>query len=137
MSVTFLSTKTIKLSTGEQAVCQPSTIHYYPPMPWLKDGPVAAVTTTTLVTDVASVANLMSEANAQLMGKLVIGAMASIISKLFVVLRLQLRRHRALIGARRHTHRGGTALQAARAKAEANVIRRNQDNLRPSRKCMR
>ena len=81
MGITFVSTKTIKLPTGEQTVHLPIIIHCYLLMHWLKDSPVAAV--TTMVTGVASVANLMSEAIAPHMGKPVIDAKASIISKLF------------------------------------------------------
>ena len=43
MSITFLSTRTIKLPTGEQTVHLPTTTHCYLLMHCLKDGPVAAV----------------------------------------------------------------------------------------------
>ena len=54
MSVTFLSTKTIKLPIGEQAVRLPTIIHCYLLTHCLKDCPVAAVTMANVV------ANLMS-----------------------------------------------------------------------------
>ena len=76
----------------------------------------------------ANVANLMSGATVLRMGKLVIGAKASIISKLFVVPRLQPRRRRALTEARSHSRpdvvpRGATT---ARPKEVANNIRRRR-----------
>ena len=98
MSVIFLSTKTIKLPTEEQTVRLPTIIHCYLLMHCLKDGPVAAVIMANVV---ANVANLMSEATAPRMGKLATSARVLIISKLFVVPRLQPRRHRALTEARR------------------------------------
>ena len=101
MSVTFLSTKTIKLPTGEQIVRLPTITHCYLLTHCLKDGPVATVTMANIV---ASVANLMSEATALCMGKLVTSVRVLIISKLFVVLRLQPRWDRALIEARSQTH---------------------------------
>ena len=52
---------------------------------------------------VANVANLMSEATAPHMGKLATSARVLIISKLFVIPRLQPRQHRALTEARSHT----------------------------------
>ena len=100
MSVTFLSTKTIKLPTGEQIVCLPTIIHCYLLMYCLKDGPVATVIMANVVVNVA---NLMSEATAPRMGKLAIGVRVLIISKLFVVPRLQPRWDRALIEARSQT----------------------------------
>ena len=92
MSVTFLSTKTIKLPTGEQTVRLPTIIDCYLLMHCLKDGPVATVIIANIV---ANVANLMSEATAPHMGKLVTSASVLIISKLFVVPRLQPRQHSA------------------------------------------
>ena len=82
---------------------------------------------------VANVANLMSGATVLRMGKLVIGAKASIISKLFVVPRLQPRRPRALTEARSHSRldvvpRGATM---ARAKEVATVNTRRR---RPPKK---
>ena len=85
MSVTFSSTKTIKLPMGEQTVRLPTTIHCYLLTHCLKDGPVAAVIMANVV---ANVANLMSGVTALRMGKLAIGAKASIISKPFDVPRL-------------------------------------------------
>ena len=102
MSVTFLSTKTIKLPMGEQTVRLPTIIHCYLLMHCLKDGPVAAVIMANVV---ANVANLMSEATAPHMGKLAINARVLIISKLFVVPRLQPRQRRALTEARSHSRR--------------------------------
>ena len=52
----------------------------------LKDGPVATVIMANIV---ANVANLMSEATALHMGKLATSARVLIISKLFVIPRLQ------------------------------------------------
>ena len=86
MSITFSSTKTIKLPTGEQTVRLPTIIHCYLLTHCLKDGPVAAVIMANVV---ANVANLMSEATAPHMGKLVTSARVLIISKLFVIPRLQ------------------------------------------------
>ena len=90
MSVTFSSTRTIKLPTGEQTLRLPTIIHCYLLTHCLKDGSVAAVIMANVV------ANLMSGATVQRMGKLAIGAKTSIISKPFVVPRLQPRRPRAL-----------------------------------------
>ena len=128
MSVTFSSTRTIKLPTGEQTVCLPTIIHCYLLTHCLKDGPVAAVIMANVV------ANLMSGATVLRMGKLAIGAKASIISKPFVVPRLQPRWHRALTEARSHSHldvvpRGATM---ARAKEVATVNTRRR---RPQRSC--
>ena len=105
MSVMFSSTKTIKLPTGEQTVRLPTIIHCYLLMHCLKDGPVAAVIMANVV---ANVANLMSEATAPHMGKLVASARVLIISKPFVVQRLQPRRRRALTEARSHSRRHGS-----------------------------
>ena len=71
-------------------------------MPSLKDGPVAA---EIMVIVVANVANLMSEATALHMGRPVINAKVLIISKPFVVPRLQPRWCRALTKARSHSCR--------------------------------
>ena len=100
MSVMSLSTKTIKLPKGEQTVHLPTTIHCYLLTHCLKDGPVAAVIMANVV---ANVANLMNEATAPHMGKLAINARVLIISKPFVVPRLQPRRRRALTEARSHS----------------------------------
>ena len=104
MSVTFLSTKTIKNPMGEQTVHLPTIIHCYLLMHCLKDGPVAAV---IMVNVVAIVANLMSKATAVRMGKLATGAGVLIISKLFVIPRLQPRWRRALTEARSHSRTDG------------------------------
>ena len=83
MSITFLSTRTIKLPTGELTVRLPTTTNYcYLLTHCLKDGPVAAVIMANVV---ANVANSMSGATVPRMEKLAIGAKASIISKLFVI----------------------------------------------------
>ena len=137
MSVTFLSTKTIKPPTGEQTVCLPTTIHCYLLMHCLKDSPVAAVIMANVV---ANVANLMSEATAPHMGKLVTSARVLIISKSFVVPRLQPRRHRALIEARSHSCTDMVPLGATVAKAKevatVNTRRRRPQRSHQSRKHM-
>ena len=66
MSVTFLSTRTIKLPTGEQTVRLPTIIHCYLLTHCLKDGPVAAVIMANVV---ANVASLMSGGNCPVYGK--------------------------------------------------------------------
>ena len=134
-SATFLSTKTIKLPTGEQTVRLPTITHCYLLTHCLKDGPVAAVIMANIV---ANVASLMNRATVPRMGKFAIGAKASIILKLFVVRRLQPRRHRALTEARSHScpdvvPRGATM---ARAKEVAINIRRRHQRSRQSRKHM-
>ena len=101
MSITFFSTRTIKLPMGEQTVSLPTIIHCYPLIHCLKDGPVAVVIMANVV---ANVANSMSEATAPRIGKLAIGVRVLIISKLFVIPRLQPRWDRALIEARSQTH---------------------------------
>ena len=126
MSIPFLSTKTIKLPTGEQTACLPTIIHCYLLMHCLKDGPVAVVIMANVV---ANVANLMSEATAPHMGKLATSAKVLITSKLFVIPRLQPRWHRALTKARSHTRRdmvpwGATA---AKAKEVATVTPEEED----------
>ena len=115
-----LEYKDIKLPLGEQTVRLPTIIHCYLLTHCLKDGQVAAVIMANVV---ANVANLMNGAIVLRIGKLAIGAKASIISKLFVVPRSQPRRHRALTGVRSHSHldvvpRGATM---ARAKEVATV----------------
>ena len=137
MSITFLSTKTIKLPTGEQTVCLPTIIHCYLLTHCLKDGPVAAVIMASVV---ANVANLMSQATAPRMGKLATSARVLIISKQFVVPRLQPRRHRALTEARSHTHRdmvpSGATVARAKEVATVNIRRRRPQRSRRSRKHM-
>ena len=86
------------------------------------------------------VANLMSEATAPRMGKLAISARALIISKPFVVPRLQPRRHRALTEARSHSRtdtvpRGATVARAKEV-ATVNTRRRRPQRSRQSRKHM-
>ena len=104
MSVMFLSTKTIKSShRGSKTVHLPTIIHCYLLMHCLKDGPVATVIIANVV---ANVANLMSKATAPRMRKLVKSARVLIISKSFVVPRLQPGRRRALTKARSHSRRG-------------------------------
>ena len=66
MNVTSLSTKTIKLPTGEQTVRLPTITHCYLLTHCLKDGPVAAVIMANIV---ANVANLMSEGTAPRKGR--------------------------------------------------------------------
>ena len=135
MSVTFLSTKTIKLPTGEQTVHLPTIIHCYLLMHCLKDGPVAVVIMANVV---ANVANLMSEATAPCMGKLAISARVLIISKPFVVPRLQPRWRRALTEARSHSHtdtvpRGATVAKAKEV-ATVNTRRRRPQRSRQKQK---
>ena len=134
MSVTSLSTKTIKLSTGEQTVRLPTIIHCYLLTHCLKDGPVAAVIMANVV---ANVASLMSGAIVLRMGKLAIGAKASTISELSVVPRLQPRRDRALTEARSHSRldvvpRGAT-IARAKEVATVNTRRRRPQKSRRSR----
>ena len=131
MSITFLSTKTIKPPTGEQTVHLATIIHCYLLMHCLKDGPVAAVIMANVV---ANVANLMSEATAPRMGKLATSARVLIISKLFVIPRLQPRQHRALIEARSHSHTDivpqGATVAKAKEVATVNTRRRRPQRSR-------
>ena len=88
---------------------------------------------------VANVASLISGATVLRMGKLAIGAKASIISKLSVIPRLQPRRDRALTEARSHSRlevvpRGATM---ARAKEVATVNTRRRIPQRSHRSRMR
>ena len=131
MSVTSLSTKTIKLPMGEQTVRLPTIIHCYLLMHCLKDGPVAAVIMANVV---ANVASLMSRATVLHMGKLAIGAKASIISKLSVVPRLQPRRDRALTEARSHSCLDVVPWGATMARAKE-VATINTRRRRPQRSC--
>ena len=136
-SVTFSSTKTIKPPTGEQTVHLPTIIHCYLLMHCLKDSPVAVVIMANVV---ANVANLMSEATAPRMGKLATSARALIISKLFVIPRLQPRRCRALTEARSHsctdTVPWGATVAKAKEVATVNTRRRRPQRSRRSRKHM-
>ena len=137
MSVTFLSTKTIKPPMGEQTVHLPTITQCYLLMHCLKDGPVAAVIMANVA---ANVANLMSEATAPRMGKLAISARVLIISKLFVVPRLQPRRRRALTEARIHSRTDtvpwGATVAKAKEVATINTRRRRPQRSRRSRKQM-
>ena len=86
------------------------------------------------------VANLMSEATALRMGKLATSARVLIISKPFVVPRLQPRRRRALIEARSHSctdmvPRGATVARAKEV-ATVNTRRRRTQRSHQSRKHM-
>ena len=136
-AVTFLSTKTIKLPTGEQTVRLPTIIHCYLLTHCLKDGPAAAVIMANVV---ANVANLMSKATAPRMGKLATSARVLIISKLFVIPRLQPRQHRALTEARSHSRRDmvpwGATVAKAKKVATINTRRRRCPRSRQSRKHM-
>ena len=100
-------------------------------------GPVATVIMANVV---ANVANLMSEATAPRMGKLVTSARVLIISKLFVVPRLQPRWHRALTEARSHSHRDmvpwGATVAKAKEVATINTGRRRPQRSHRSRKHM-
>ena len=106
-------------------------------MPSLKDGPVAAVIMAIVV---ANVANLMSEGTAPRMGRPAIDAKASIISKPFVIPRLQPRRCRALTEARSHSHKDmvpqGATVARAKEAATINTRRRRCQRSRQSRKHM-
>ena len=137
MSVVSSSTKTIKPPMGEQTVCLPTIIHCYLLTHCLKDSPVAAVIMANVV---ANVANLMSEATAPCMGKLVTSARVLIISKLFVISRVQPRRHRALTEARSHSHRDmvpwGATMAKAKEVATVNTRRRRHPRSRRSREHM-
>ena len=130
------STRTIKLPMGEQTVDLPTTTHCYLLTHCLKDGPVAMVIMANVV---ANVANLISGATVPGMGKLVIGAKASIISKLFVVPRLQPRQDRALTKARSHSCLDVVPRRAtmARAKEVATINTRRRRPQRSRRSRMR
>ena len=131
------STKTIKLPMGEQTVRLPTIIHCYLLTHCLKDGPVAAVIMANIV---ANVANLMNKATAPRMGKLVTSARVLIISKLFVIPRLQPRQHRALTEARSQSRRDMVPRRATVAKAKEvatiNTRRRRRPRSRQSRRHM-
>ena len=132
-----MSTKTIKLPTGEQTVHLPTIIHCYLLTHCLKDGPVAAVIMANVV---ANVASLMNGATVPCMGKLATGARVLIISKQFVVPRLQPRRHRALTEARSHSRRDmvprGAIVAKAKEVATVNIRRRRHQRSHQSRKRM-
>ena len=86
--------------------------------------------TVIMANIVANVANLRSEATALRMGKLATSARVLIISKLFVVPRLQPRQHRALTKARSHTRRDmvpwGATVAKAKEVATVNTRRRRR-----------
>ena len=106
-------------------------------MPSPKDGPVAMVIMAIVV---ANVANLMSKGTAARMGRPVIDAKASIISKPFVIPRLQPRRRRAPTEARSHSRRDmvpqGATMARAKEVATINTRRRRCQRSRQSRKHM-
>ena len=136
MSITFLSTKTIKLLTEEQTAHLPTIIHCYLLTHCLnKDGPVATVLMANIV---ANMANLMSEAIVPRMEKLATSVRVLIISKPFVVPRLQPRRRKARTEARSHTRRDMVPWGATTAKAKevatVNNRRRSRPRSRRSRK---
>ena len=137
MSITFLSTRTIKLPMGEQTVRLPIITHCYLLTHCLKDGPVATVIMANVV---ANVANLMSEGTVPHMGRPAIDAKASIISKLFAIPRLQPRHRRALTEARSHSCRDmvprGAIVAKAKEVATVNTRRRRHQRSRRSRKRM-
>ena len=87
---------------------------------------------------VANVTNLMSEATAPCMGKLATSARVLIISKPFVVPRLQPRWCRALTEARSHSHRdmvpGGATMAKAKEVATINTRRRRPQRRLPKQK---
>ena len=126
-----LEYKDHQASHGEQTVHLPTIIHCYLLTHCLKDGPVAVVIMANVV---ANVANLMSEGTALHMGKLATSARVLVISKLFVVPRLQPRRHRALTKARSHTRRDmdpwGTTVARAKEVATVNTRRRRHPRSR-------
>ena len=130
MSVTFSSTRTIKLPMGEQTVRLPTIIHCYLLMHCLKDGPVAAVIMANVV---ANVANLMSEATAPCMGKLATSARVLIISKLFVVPRLQPRRDRALTEARSHSRTRHSSMGSYSGQGKGGGNRQHQKKKTPKK----
>ena len=115
----------------------PTIIHCYLLMHCLKDGPVAVVMMANIV---ANVANPMSEATAPCVGKLATSARVLIISKLFVVPRLQPRRCRALTEARSHsctdTVPQGATVAKAKEVATINTRRRRPQRSRQSRQRM-
>ena len=121
----ILEYKDHQASHGEQTVRLPTITHCYLLTHCLKDGPVAAVIMANVV---ANVANLMSEATVPRMGKLAISARVLIISKLFVVPRLQPRRRRALTETRSHSCRDmvprGAIVAMAKEVATVNIRRR-------------
>ena len=106
MRETALNTKIIKLLIEEQTAGLLTITPCYLLMQLLNIGPVAMFLAI-------SVANLMSEATALLMGESVVNVRVLIISKMFVVRRLQQpRQHPAPSrGSRLSHHRGGLPKQ--------------------------
>ena len=106
-------------------------------MPSLKDDSVATVIMAIVV---ANVANLMSEGTAPHMGRPAIDAKASIISKPFVIPRLQPRQCRALTEARSHSCRDmvpqGATMARSKEVATVNTRRRRRQGSHRSRKHM-
>ena len=135
MSTTFLSTQTIKLLTEEPTACLLIITCYYLLMPLVKGGPVAGI-------HAISMANLMSEATALHIRKSVINVRALIISKPFVIPRLQQpRQYPALTGARSYSrhqdmHLLGATVAMAK-KVEGITRRRRHPRSHQSRKHMR
>ena len=111
-----LEYKDHQASHREQTAPLPTIIHCYLLTHCQnKDGPVAAVLMANVV---ANVANLMSEATVPRMGKLATSVRVLIISKPFVVPRLQPRRRKAHTEARSHTRRDMVPRGATMAKAK-------------------
>ena len=133
----ILEYKDHQASHGKQTVCLPTIIHCYLLTHCLKDGPVVAVIMANVV---ANVASLLSGAIVLHMGKLAIGAKASIISKLSVIPRLQPRQDRALTKARSHSHLDvvpwGATMATAKEVATVNTRRRRPQRSRRNRMCM-
>ena len=82
---------------------------------------------------VANVANLMSEATAPHMGKLATGARVLIISKPFVIPRLQPRWHRALTKARSHSHRDIYSMGSYSGQGKGGGNRQHQKKKTPKK----
>ena len=133
MRETALNTKTIKLLTEESTARLPTITLCYLLMPSINVGPVAGMLAI-------GVANLMSEATAPCMGRFVVNVRDIIISKPYVIQRLQQPgQHPALTG-RSHSNRpGGHLLVATMVKEEASSSsrRRYQRSIHQSRKHMR
>ena len=133
-----LEYKDHQASHREQTVRLPTITHCYLLMHCLEDGPVATVIMANVV--VANVANLMSKATAPCMGKLATSARVLIISKPFVVPRLQPRWRRALTEARSHSRRDmvpwGATVAKVKEVATINTRRRRRPRSCRSRKHM-
>ena len=137
MSITFLSTKTIKLPTGG-ANSVPS---YNNPLlsahALSKRWPSGRGNNGQCC---GKCGKSHERGNCPAYGKTRIDAKASIISKLFVIPRLQPRRRRALTEARSHSRRDmvpwGATLARAKEVATVNTRRRRPQRSRQSRKRM-